>query len=82
MVRDIALFAAWTVAMGLLLWAYLAISRSFRRDRDEVLRSLAGPRQVAAILRFPGSAGCSHFAIGGNVIWAACAICGPLEEVS
>ena len=77
--REIALFAAWAAAMALIFWAYLAISRKAQRMRDETLRALAVPLPVAAVtFRFPGSVGCSHFTIGGNVMQASCGICGLL----
>lgn len=83
MTRDITLIAAWTTAMAILLWTYLAISRKARRARDETLRAFAVPLPVAAVtFRFPGSAGCSHFTIGGAVTQARCGICGPLGEAA
>lgn len=79
---TLALLAAWAAATALPLLAYLAVSRKMRRDRDELLHSLAVPSPPVMILRFPGSAGCSHFTIGGGVTQAACALCGPLAGVS
>ena len=41
MTREIVLFIIFAAAMGALIWAYLAITRKFRCQRDETLRALA-----------------------------------------
>lgn len=78
---DIALFGTWAGVMALLIWGYLTISRKHRREMSETLHRIAIPLPVATVtFRFPGSAGCSHFTIGGALTYAACGICGPLPE--